>query len=68
MFFNVPDPIFDIFEGFFVGDVVDQHDSHRAPVVGRCDRSESFLAGRVPDLQLDLLTVQFYRSNFEINS
>ena len=36
------------------------------PVVGRGDGPEPLLAGGVPDLELDLLTVQLNRPDFEI--
>ena len=38
------------------------------PVVGGGDGSEPLLTRRVPDLQLDLLTVQLDRANLEINA
>ena len=46
--FDVPDPVFDVFEGLFLRDVVHQHDAHRTPVVRRRDGSEPLLAGCVP--------------------
>ena len=67
MLLNVPDPVFDVLKGLVVRDVVHQHDPHRAPVVGRRDRPEPLLTCRVPDLQFNLLTVQFDRSNLKVN-
>ena len=46
--FNVADPVLYIVEGLLVGDVVDEHDAHRSPVVGRRDRSEPLLTCRIP--------------------
>ena len=37
--------------------VVDHDDAVRAAVVSACDRAKSFLARRVPDLELDRLAV-----------
>ena len=67
MLFNVPDPVLDVVEALLVGDVVDQHDAHGAAVVGRGDGAESLLPRSVPDLKLDLLSIQLYSSNLEIN-
>ena len=50
MLFDVPDPVLDVVEGLFVGDVVDQHDAHGAPVIRCRNRSKSLLTRRVPDL------------------
>jgi len=63
---NVPDPVLDIVKGLLVGDVVHQHNAHGSSVVGRGDGPEPLLAGGVPDLELDLLTVQLNRPDFEI--
>ena len=67
MLLNVPDPVLDVVEALLVGDVVDEHDAHRATVVGRGDRAEPLLPGSVPDLKLDLLSIKLYSSNLEIN-
>ena len=66
--FNVPDPVLDVVEALLVGDVVDQHDAHGAAVVGGGDGAEPLLASCVPDLQLDLLPIQLYCANLEVNS
>ena len=68
MLFNVPDPVLDVVEALLVGDVVDQHDAHGAAVVGGGDGAEPLLASCVPDLQLDLLPIQLYCANLEVNS
>lgn len=41
-------PLLDVVEAVHVGDVVDDADAVGAPVVGRGDGAETFLAGRVP--------------------
>ena len=50
MFLDVSDPVLDIVEGFFIGDIVDQHDAHGPTVIGRGDGAEPLLASRVPYL------------------
>ena len=57
-----------VVKGFLVGDVVDEHDAHGATVVGGGDGAESLLAGSVPNLQLDLLSVHFDGADFEVDS
>jgi len=68
MFLDVPDPVLDVIETLLVGDVVDEHDPHGPPVVGRGDGPEPLLARSVPYLQLDLLTVQLYCTDLEVDS
>ena len=68
MLFDVADPVLDVVETLFVGDVIHEHDTHGAAVVGRGDSAESLLSGRVPDLQLDLLAVKLDCSDFKVNS
>jgi hypothetical protein len=41
---------------------------HGTPVVGSGDRSESFLARCIPNLELDFLVIQLYGSDLEINA
>jgi len=65
---NVPDPVLDVIETLLVGDIVDQHDPHGAPVVGSSDGSESLLSRCVPYLKLDLLTIQLYCTDLKVNS
>ena len=65
---NVPDPVLDVVETFLVGYVVHQHDAHGSPVVGRGDRPEPLLARCVPDLQLDLFTIQLNCADLEVNT
>lgn len=42
------------------GDVIDHEGPRGPPVVGPGDGPEAFLTGRVPDLQLHLLTVDLH--------
>ena len=59
-------PSLDVGEALAAGDIVDDDDAVSAPVVGAGDGAESLLAGRVPDLQLDSLSVEFYRPDLKI--
>ena len=68
MLLNVSDPILDVVETLLVSDVVHQHDAHCAPVVGCGDGPESLLPRRVPDLQLNLFSVQFNCADLEVNT
>jgi hypothetical protein len=62
------DPILDVGEAFLRGAVVSKDDAHRAFVVGLCDGAEAFLAGGVPNLELNVLSVNLYRFDLKINS
>jgi hypothetical protein len=64
---NVPDPVLDVVKALLVGDIIDEHDAHGAAVVGGGDGPEPLLSGCVPDLELDLLSVQLDRPDFEID-
>ena len=68
MFLDVSDPVLDIVEGFFIGDIVDQHDAHGPTVIGRGDGAEPLLSRRVPYLQLDLLPVQLDCPDLEVDA
>ena len=57
MLLDFLEPSGDVVEGFLLGDVVDQDDAVGALVVGGGDGLEAFLAGGVPDVQLELLIV-----------
>ena len=65
---DVSDPVLDVVEALLVRDVVDEHDAHGAPVVGRGDRPEPLLTRRVPDLQLHFLPVKLYCANLEVDT
>lgn len=41
----------------FICDIIDQKDSHRTPIVGGGDRSESLLSGCIPYLQFHTLAI-----------
>jgi hypothetical protein len=45
---NLLQPLLHVVERVHVGDIVDDADAVGAAVVGRCDGSETLLAGRVP--------------------
>lgn len=45
---NLLEPLLHVVEGIHVGDIVNHADSMGAPVVRRCDGTESLLAGGVP--------------------
>jgi hypothetical protein len=57
------DPVgVDIFEALSAGDIVDDDDGVGSLVVGSSDGAESFLACRVPDLELDYFSLHGQRS------
>lgn len=62
------EPLLHIVERFLVCAIVDDNDAVRTSVVGRRDRSESFLASSIPNLKFDAFAVQFYGLNFEVDS
>ena len=63
---NLVQPSLHVGEALSAGDVVDHDDAVCPPVVGAGDGPEPLLAGRVPDLQLDSLSVEFYRPDLKI--
>eukprot|EP00538_Stauroneis_constricta_P002615 CAMPEP_0119545592 /NCGR_PEP_ID=MMETSP1352-20130426/296_1 /TAXON_ID=265584 /ORGANISM="Stauroneis constricta, Strain CCMP1120" /LENGTH=265 /DNA_ID=CAMNT_0007590159 /DNA_START=330 /DNA_END=1129 /DNA_ORIENTATION=+ len=65
---DLGDPVADGLEGAAVGDVVDQQDALGAAEVGRGDGAEALLAGRVPDLQLDLGAVDVDVLDLEVDA
>ena len=50
------------------GDVVDQQRARRAAVVGARDRAKRFLAGRVPNLELDVPSVNANHARPELHA
>ena len=62
------DPILDILEAFLLCAIVSQNDAHGPFVVGLRDGAEPFLAGCVPDLQLNVLAINLHSLDLEINS
>jgi hypothetical protein len=61
-------PVADVVERLLVRDVVDDDDAVRAAVVGGGDGAEALLAGRVPDLELDLLAVELEVADLEVDA
>lgn len=61
-------PSFHAVKRVLVADVVHYDDAHCAPVVCCRDGSEPLLAGRVPYLELDFLSVQVDCFDFEVDS
>lgn len=61
------EPLGDVFEGLFVGDVVDEQGSGGRSVVRPGDRLEGLLPRGVPDLQFDVrgLDVDHFGSEFD---
>ena len=55
-------------EGVAVGDVVNDDNAMRAFIIARSDSLESFLAGRVPDLQLADFLVDVDGADFEVDA
>jgi hypothetical protein len=48
--------------------IINQQDTHRTPIISRCNRPKSLLARRIPNLQLHPLAIQFNGSNLEVDS
>jgi len=65
---NVADPVANVLEALLVGHVVDEQDAHGAAVVRGRDRAEALLASRIPDLQLDALSIELDRLDLEVNA
>ena len=61
-------PVFDIFEGLSIGDVVDQDYPVSSFVVGGSYCFEPFLPGSVPDLQFNGAASGLEGSDFEVDS
>eukprot|EP00327_Prymnesium_parvum_P021526 CAMPEP_0113273928 /NCGR_PEP_ID=MMETSP0008_2-20120614/24120_1 /TAXON_ID=97485 /ORGANISM="Prymnesium parvum" /LENGTH=202 /DNA_ID=CAMNT_0000123493 /DNA_START=423 /DNA_END=1031 /DNA_ORIENTATION=+ /assembly_acc=CAM_ASM_000153 len=61
-------PPLHVVEGLQAGHVVHNDNAVRAAVVGAADRAEALLARRVPDLQLDRLSIQLYRADLEVHA
>lgn len=68
MLLNLTDPIADTLKGSAIGNVIHEDDTLSTAEVGCRDGPEPLLAGRVPYLQFDPLSVDFNVFNFEINS
>lgn len=61
-------PPLDAVEGSTAGDVVDNEGTDGPSVVSGGDGPESLLAGSVPDLGLDFLSVDFEHLSLEFNA
>jgi hypothetical protein len=61
-------PVPDGLERTTVRHIIDQEDALRPPEVGGGDGTETFLPGRVPDLELDALSVQFEVFDLEVDA
>ena len=66
--FNLSHPVLHRREGVAVSDIVGDDDAVGAFVVAGGDGLETFLTGRVPNLQLDGLSVYLIIANFEVDS
>jgi hypothetical protein len=44
---------------YLIRDVIDNNDAVSATIVARSDRAEAFLAGSIPDLQFNSLSLEF---------
>ena len=64
MLLDLVHPVLDGAEALAVGDVVSDNDTVSALVVAASDGLESLLAGSVPNLKLDGLSVNLNCSNF----
>jgi len=68
MLLDLAHPVPNRLEGTTVRHVVHQQNALRAPEVGSGDGAETFLSRRVPDLQLDSLSVQFEVFDLEVDA
>lgn len=68
MLLDLTDPVADTLKGATVRDVVNEQNALRATKVRSGDCSETLLAGRVPDLKLDLGAVDIYILDLEVNA
>lgn len=55
-------------ETLLIRNIVDQQDTHSASVICGGDRSESFLTGCIPYLQLHSLAIQIDRADLKVDS
>jgi len=61
-------PRTDIVKRSLVSDVVDEQNSHGAPVVRNGNGTEPFLASSVPDLEFDSFSVEFNGAYLEVDT
>ena len=57
-----------VVEGVLVRDIVHDNDAVRAAVVRRGDCAEALLSCRVPDLELDCLSLELERPDLEVDT
>ena len=55
-------------EALLICHIINEQYTHRTAIVSRRDGSETFLARRIPNLQLDTLAVQLDRPDLEIDA
>ena len=67
-FVNFSEPFPSVLEALSICDVVNDCNSVRAVIIVRRDALESFLAGCVPNLKLDLVAIDVDVANLEINA
>ena len=61
-------PPVDILVGLVFADIVDKKGTHRTTVVGRGDRTVTFLTSSIPDLSLDRLGIHLDRAGCELDT
>ena len=54
----------DIIKGIGIGHVVNDNNAVRTAIIRRGNGAETFLSGRIPNLQLDRLAVQINGADF----
>lgn len=62
------EPVLDILEALFIGDIIDQNNSMSSLIIAGSDSLKSFLSSSIPDLKFNSFSLQIESSNFEINS
>ena len=68
MLLDLLHPVGNVGKRFFLSAVIDEDDAHGSLVIGLSDRSESFLASRVPHLELDDLSLNVDGLDLEVDS
>ena len=68
MLLNLRNPVANIFERAAIGDVVDEQDTLRAAKVRGRDRAEALLSGRIPDLELDIFSIEMDLLDLEVDT
>lgn len=68
MLLNLTDPVPNALKAPPVRDVIHKNNALRAPEVGGRDRTETLLAGGIPDLKLNALIVNLNVFDFEVDA